>query len=33
LARLPFGFRVEGGAELREAMAQLASRLTAAVTT
>lgn len=33
LARLPFGFRVEGGAELQEAMAQLASRLTAAVTT
>jgi predicted DNA-binding transcriptional regulator YafY len=33
LARLPFGFRVEGGAELREAMAQLVSRLTAAVVT
>jgi hypothetical protein len=33
LARLPFSFRVEGGTELREAMAQLASRFTAAVVT
>lgn len=33
LARLPFRFRVEGGAELREAMKQLVSRLTAAVAT
>jgi predicted DNA-binding transcriptional regulator YafY len=33
LARLPFGFRVEGGAELLEAMAQLASRFTAAIAT
>jgi predicted DNA-binding transcriptional regulator YafY len=31
LARLPFAFRVDGGPELRAAMATLASRLTAAV--
>jgi hypothetical protein len=31
LARLPFDFRVDGGPELRAAMATLASRLAAAV--
>ena len=31
LAALPFAFRVEGGPELREAVAQVAARLTAAV--
>lgn len=31
LARMPFGFRVEGGPELRAAVAELASRFTAAV--
>ncbi|KPC86757.1 hypothetical protein ADL35_10990 [Streptomyces sp. NRRL WC-3753] len=32
LARVPFAFRVEGGAELRAAAAALAARFTAAVT-
>ncbi|MBL0885122.1 helix-turn-helix transcriptional regulator [Myceligenerans indicum] len=32
LARVPFGYRVEGGPELREAVAVLAERLTAALT-
>jgi hypothetical protein len=31
LARLPFGFRVEGGPELRAAVAALASRFAAAL--
>ncbi|SDM03980.1 hypothetical protein SAMN05444921_103169 [Streptomyces wuyuanensis] len=31
LARMPFGFRVEGGPELRAAVAAVAARFTAAV--